>query len=400
MKKQLPDKNGHFGVFGGRYVAETLMPALIELEETYKTSRKDPFFQTEFKYYLKEYSGRKTPLFFAERLTCKLGGAKIYLKREDLNHTGSHKINNTLGQALLAKRLGKLKLIAETGAGQHGVATATIAALLGMECKIFMGNEDIHRQAPNVQRMKILGAQVIPVFSGTATLKDAMNEALRYWVSAVGDTFYVIGTVAGPHPYPMMIRDFQSVIGTETKQQILRKEGRLPDALIACVGGGSNAMGMFYPFRNDFSVKLFGVEASGKGLNTQEHAASINGGKIGFLHGNCTYLLQDEFGQIKDAYSIAAGLDYPGIGPEHSYFSDIGRAKYISITDEEAIEAFKLLSETEGIIPAMESAHAVAYAMKYVPRLKKEELVIINLSGRGDKDVDTILQLANDTKSN
>ncbi|ABC77699.1 tryptophan synthase subunit beta [Syntrophus aciditrophicus] len=390
MKGLLPDKRGHFGIFGGRYAAETLMPALIELEKAYRQARRDKVFREEYSRYLQDYSGRATPLYFAQRLTEALGGAKIYLKREDLNHTGSHKINNTLGQALMARRLGKKKVIAETGAGQHGVATATVAALFGMECRIFMGEEDIRRQAPNVFRMKILGSEVIPVSSGTATLKDAMNEAMRYWVSAVQDTFYVIGTTAGPHPYPMMVRDFQSVIGREVKRQILRKEGRYPDILIACVGGGSNAMGLFYPFRGEENVAMFGVEAAGKGLDSPLHSASISAGRVGVLHGNRTFLLQDEHGQIRDAYSIAAGLDYPGVGPEHSYFSHIGRASYVAVTDEEAVEAFKTLSRYEGIIPAMESAHALAYAMKLVPTLKREQLVVVNLSGRGDKDAEVI----------
>jgi len=392
MKPLLPDKNGHFGIFGGRYVAETLMPALIELEEAYRASRKDRAFRDEFTYYLREYAGRETPLYYAKRLTEELGGARIYLKREDLNHTGSHKINNTLGQALLARRMGKKRVIAETGAGQHGVATATVAALFGMECRIFMGEEDIRRQAPNVFRMKILGSEVVPVTSGTATLKDAMNEAMRHWVSRVRDTFYVIGTTAGPHPYPMMVREFQSVIGKETKKQILKKEGRLPDILIACIGGGSNAMGLFYPFKDSLGVELIGVEAAGKGIMTGHHAASISAGSIGVLHGNKTYLLQDGNGQIHDAYSIAAGLDYPGVGPEHGYFRDTGKAKYVSIDDEEAIRAFMLLSKCEGIIPAMESAHAVAYAMKLAPALDKNKIIVINLSGRGDKDAEIVTQ--------
>jgi tryptophan synthase beta chain len=392
MQHLLPDKNGHFGIFGGRYVAETLMPALIELEKVFKTSQKDIHFKKEFSYFLRTYAGRETPLYFAQRLTEELGGARIYLKREDLNHTGSHKINNTLGQALLARRMGKRRVIAETGAGQHGVATATVAALFGMECQIFMGEEDIRRQAPNVFRMKILGSEVVPVTSGTATLKDAMNEAMRHWVSRVRDTFYVIGTTAGPHPYPMMVREFQSVIGRETKKQILKKEGKLPDILIACIGGGSNAMGLFYPFKDTPGVEMIGVEAAGKGIITGHHAASISAGTIGVLHGNKTYLLQDENGQIRDAYSIAAGLDYPGVGPEHGYFRDTGRARYVSIEDEEAIQAFMLLSKYEGIIPAMESAHAVAYAMKLSPTLNKNKIVVINLSGRGDKDAETISQ--------
>jgi tryptophan synthase beta chain len=390
MTHQLPDKQGHFGIFGGRYVAETLMPALLELEDIYKQARKDKTFHQEFNRYLRDYSGRETPLYLARRLTEGLGGAKIYLKREDLNHTGSHKLNNTLGQALLARRMGKSRVIAETGAGQHGVATATVAALFGMECHVFMGTEDIRRQAPNVFRMKVLGANVVPVTSGTATLKDAMNEAMRQWVSRVRDTFYVIGTTAGPHPYPMMVRDFQSIIGKETKKQILKHERRLPDVLIACVGGGSNAMGLFYPFRHDGGVKMYGVEAAGMGLTTPQHAASISAGRVGVLHGNKTYLLQDGDGQIRDAYSIAAGLDYPGVGPEHGYFHDTGQAIYVSVTDAEAVEAFLRLSRLEGIIPAMESAHAVAYAMKLAPTMTKDKVIIVNLSGRGDKDAATI----------
>ena len=390
--KTLPDQKGHFDVFGGRYAAETLMPALLELEEAYVKVQKDKSFAEEFDRYRRDYAGRPTPLYFAQRMTRELGGAKIYLKREDLNHTGSHKINNTLGQALLARRMGKKKIIAETGAGQHGVATATVAALFGMECKIFMGEEDIRRQAPNVFRMKILGAEVVPVQSGTATLKDAMNEAMRYWVGSVRDTFYIIGTTAGPHPYPMMVRNFQSVIGREVKKQTARAEGRNPDVLVACVGGGSNAMGLFYPFRNEKKVKMIGVEAAGRGMNTLEHSASINGGKIGVLHGNKTYLLQDENGQVRDAYSIAAGLDYPGVGPEHAYFAATGRATYVTVTDQEAIEAFLYLSRQEGIIPALESSHAIAHAMKIAPKMKKSQILVICLSGRGDKDAQTIIE--------
>ena len=390
--KTLPDKNGHFDIFGGRYAAETLMPALLELEDAYDKVRKDKSFIREFDWYRREYAGRPTPLYYARRLTSALGGAKIYLKREDLNHTGSHKINNTLGQALLARRMGKKKVIAETGAGQHGVATATVAALFGMECKIFMGEEDIRRQAPNVFRMKILGAEVVPVKSGTATLKDAMNEAMRYWVGSVRDTFYIIGTTAGPHPYPMMVRNFQSVIGLEIKKQIKKMEGGNPDVLIACVGGGSNAMGAFYAFRNEKKVTMLGVEAAGRGLNTTEHSASINGGKVGVLHGNKTYLLQDDHGQVRDAYSIAAGLDYPGVGPEHAYFAATKRATYVTVTDDEAVEAFSFLSRQEGIIPALESAHAIAYAMKIAPVMKKNKTIVICLSGRGDKDAQTIIE--------
>jgi tryptophan synthase beta chain len=385
-----PDRKGHFGIFGGRYVAETIMPALAELERAYRKSMKDKAFREELRYYLRQYSGRETPLYLAKNLTGKLGGARIYLKREDLNHTGSHKINNTLGQALLATRMGKHRVIAETGAGQHGVATATVAALFGMECRIFMGEEDIRRQAPNVLRMKILGAEVVPVTAGSATLKDAMNEAMRHWVTYVRDTFYIIGSVAGPHPYPMMVRDFQSVIGRETRRQILKQEGRLPDTIIACVGGGSNAMGIFYPFRNDANVKLIGVEAAGLGITTGMHSASISAGSVGVLHGSKSYLLQDEAGQIREAHSVAAGLDYPGVGPEHSYFKQTGRADYVSVEDGEALEAFRTLCACEGIIPAMESAHAIAYAMKLAPTMKRDQVIVINLSGRGDKDAGII----------
>jgi tryptophan synthase beta chain len=391
MKKKLPDNRGHFGVFGGRYAAETLMPALIELEAAYRQAQKDKAFRRELASYLCDYAGRESPLFYARRLTEKLGGAKIYLKREDLNHTGSHKINNTLGQALLARRMGKRRLIAETGAGQHGVATATVAALFGMDCRIYMGEEDIRRQAPNVFRMKILGAEVVPVSSGTATLKDAMNEAMRQWVSRIRDTYYVIGTTAGPHPYPVMVRNFQSVIGRETKRQIRKMEGRLPDMLIACIGGGSNAMGIFYPFINDRNVAMIGVEAAGKGIRTGEHAASISAGRVGVLHGNKTYLLQDKYGQIHDAYSIAAGLDYPGVGPEHGYLHSTGRARYVAVKDSDAVDAFMVLSQYEGIIPALESAHAVAYAMKIAPAMDKKEIIVVNLSGRGDKDAEVIV---------
>jgi tryptophan synthase beta chain len=390
--KTLPDKKGHFDIFGGRYAAETLMPALLELDDAYRAAKKDKSFAGELARYQREYAGRPTSLYFAQRLTQALGGAKVYLKREDLNHTGSHKINNTLGQALLALRMGKKKVIAETGAGQHGVATATVAALFGLECRIFMGEEDIRRQAPNVFRMKILGAEVVPVKSGTATLKDAMNEAMRYWVGSVSDTFYIIGTTAGPHPYPMMVRNFQSVIGAEIKKQMHKMEGRNPDVLVACVGGGSNAMGTFYPFREEKEVALFGVEAAGHGLQTTEHSASINGGRVGILHGNKTYLLQDEHGQVRDAYSIAAGLDYPGVGPEHAYFAATKRATYVTVTDREAVEAFSFLSRQEGIIPALESAHAVAYAMKIAPQMKKSKILVICLSGRGDKDAQTIIE--------
>ena len=388
----LPDKKGHFGIYGGRYVAETLMPALLELEESYYRYKDDREFQQELNYYLREYVGRETPLYLAERLTRRLGGANIYLKREDLCHTGAHKINNTLGQIILAKKMGKTRIIAETGAGQHGVATATVAAMFGLECEIYMGVEDIKRQSLNVFRMKLLGARVQPVSSGTNTLKDAMNEAMRDWVTNIYNTFYIIGSVAGPHPYPMMVRDFQSVIGKETKRQILEVEKRLPDHLIACVGGGSNSMGLFYPFRDDKEVEMVGVEAAGFGINTGKHAASIMDGSVGVLHGSKTYLLQDENGQIKHTHSIAAGLDYPGVGPEHSYFHDIGRVKYASVTDKEALDGFRLLSITEGIIPALESAHAIAYTMKLAPKLDKEKVIIVNLSGRGDKDMNTVAE--------
>jgi len=389
---QHPDLSGHFGQFGGRYVAETLMPALQELEDNYIKCQADPEFQAEFDAYLKNYVGRPSPLYFAQRLTKHLGGAKIYLKREDLNHTGAHKINNTVGQILLAKRMGKRKVIAETGAGQHGVATATVAALFDMECDIFMGTEDIRRQSLNVFRMKLLGARVHEVTSGTATLKDAMNEALRYWVTHVRDTFYVIGTVAGPHPYPQMVRDFQSVIGRESKEQILEVEGLLPDVVLACIGGGSNAMGQFYSFIDDLSVRLVGVEAAGLGVNTDKHAASISAGRVGVLHGNKTYLLQDDDGQIQHAHSISAGLDYPGVGPEHALLNDLGRAEYVSVTDEEALAAFRMLTEMEGIIPALESAHAIAHLLKLAPELSPEQVIIVCLSGRGDKDIHTVAE--------
>jgi tryptophan synthase beta chain len=389
---QQPDPRGHFGQFGGRYVAETLMPALLELEESYKQCQADPSFLSEFETYLKDYVGRPSPLYFAKRLTNHFGGAKIYLKREDLNHTGAHKVNNTVGQILLARRMGKRKVIAETGAGQHGVATATVAALFGLECDVFMGTEDIRRQSLNVFRMKLLGARVHEVTSGTATLKDAMNEAMRYWVTHVRDTFYVIGTVAGPHPYPQMVRDFQSVIGREAKAQILEVEGRLPDAAVACIGGGSNAMGLFYPFIDDSSVRLIGVEAAGLGMQTDKHAASISAGRVGVLHGNKTYLLQDDDGQIQHAHSISAGLDYPGVGPEHALLNDLGRAEYVSVTDDEALAAFRMLTEMEGIIPALESAHAIAHLLKLAPELSPEQVILVCLSGRGDKDIHTVAE--------
>ena len=384
-----PDARGHFGAFGGRYVAETLMPLILDLEREYRAAQTDPAFKSEFDYLLKNYVGRPSPLWFAERLTDDLGGAKIYLKREDLNHTGAHKINNCIGQILLAKRMGKTKIIAETGAGQHGVATATVAALFGLPCTIFMGAVDVARQQPNVFRMKLLGAEVIAVESGAKTLKDAMNEALRHWVANVHDTFYIIGTVAGPHPYPELVRDFQSVIGEEAKTQILEAEGRLPDMLIAPVGGGSNAIGLFHPFLDDAEVEIIGVEAAGEGLD-RKHAASLAGGKPGILHGNKTYLLQDDDGQIAEAHSISAGLDYPGIGPEHSWLHDIGRARYEPVTDEEALASFRKLTKLEGIIPALESAHAIAAAERIAPTMSKDKIIIVNLSGRGDKDIFTV----------
>jgi tryptophan synthase beta chain len=387
---KVPDRRGHFGPYGGRYVAETLMPALTELERAYAEARRDPSFRKEFQVYLHQYAGRPTPLYFAERLTHKLGGAKIYLKREDLCHTGAHKINNTLGQILLARRMGKKRIIAETGAGQHGVATATVAARFGLECEIFMGKEDVARQSLNVFRMKLLGATVRVVESGSQTLKDAMNEALRDWVTHVRNTYYLIGSVAGPHPYPMMVRNFQSVIGAEARRQILKAEGRLPDYLVACVGGGSNSMGLFYPFVRDRKVRMLGVEAAGRGLRTGKHAASILGGEVGVLHGSKSYVLQDQRGQIRETHSIAAGLDYPGVGPELSYLRDRGRVRFASATDSEAIDAIKFLAEVEGIIPALESAHAIAAVMRFAPRLAKRQAVIINLSGRGDKDMMTV----------
>lgn len=389
---KLPDKNGHFGQFGGRYVPETLMPALLELEKAYEHYRHDREFIAEYKYYLRQYVGRPNPLYYAEKLTNKLGGARIYLKREDLNHTGAHKVNNTIGQGLLAKRMGKKRVIAETGAGQHGVATATIAALFGMSCEVFMGEEDTRRQALNVFRMRLLGATVTPVTAGTATLKDAMNEAMRNWVSTIADTFYVIGTVAGPHPYPMMVRDFQAVIGKEVKKQHRKLEGRLPDYLVACVGGGSNALGLFYPFIKDKNVRMIGVEAAGYGIDTGRHAAPLCAGSPGILHGNLTYLLQDKHGQITHAHSISAGLDYPGVGPEHSWMKETGRAEYVSITDNEALEGFKLLTQEEGIMPALESSHAIAHLIKLAPTLSKDKTIVVCLSGRGDKDIHTVAQ--------
>lgn len=389
--KQVPNEHGRFGKFGGRYVPETLMNVLLELEEAYKHYSQEESFKEEVKYLLHQYSGRPTALYYAERLSEVLGGAKVYLKREDMNHTGAHKINNTIGQGVLAKRMGKTKVIAETGAGQHGVATATIAALLGLECKVFMGEEDMKRQQLNVFRMRLLGAEVVPVTAGTRTLKDACNETLRYWVSNVTDTFYILGSATGPHPYPMMVRDFQRIIGDEAREQILRQEGRLPDYIVAAVGGGSNAMGIFYPFVNDESVRLIGVEAAGKGIDTEFHAATMTKGSHGVFQGSMSYMLQDQFGQVLPAHSISAGLDYPGVGPEHAYLKDLGRAQYFPITDQEALEALQLLSRNEGILPALESAHAIAHAVKLVPTLSNDQIVIVNLSGRGDKDVDAIM---------
>jgi len=389
----VPDELGHFGEFGGRFVPETLIPALDELTAEYERAKNDPAFAEELDYYLREYIGRPTPLYFAERITRELGGAKVYLKREDLCHTGAHKMNNTMGQILLARRMGKPRIIAETGAGQHGVATATACALFGFKCEVYMGEEDVHRQALNVFRMQLLGAKVITVLSGTRTLKDATSEALRDWVTNVRDTHYIIGSVVGPHPYPMMVRDFQSVIGKETRQQILEKEGHLPDYIIACVGGGSNAIGIFHPFVGDPEVKLVGVEAAGKGLSTGQHGATLAAGSKGVLHGTASYLLQNRDGQVMPTHSVSAGLDYPGVGPEHSYLKDTGRAEYVSATDEEALEAFQWLAQVEGIIPALESAHAVAHARKLVPALGKASIVVINLSGRGDKDVEQVSKI-------
>jgi len=388
----LPDRSGHFGEFGGKFVIETLMPALQELEKLYNEARNDPEFQKQLKFYLQHYVGRPSPLYFAQNLTRKLGGAKIYLKREDLNHTGAHKINNTIGSALLTQRMGKKRVIAETGAGQHGVATATAAALFDLECDVFMGEEDIRRQELNVFRMKLLGARVIPVSSGTRTLKDATSEAIRNWITTVEDTHYIIGSVVGPHPFPMIVRDFQRIIGDETKEQIQEAEGRLPDTLVACVGGGSNSMGLFYPFLDDKEVKMMGVEAAGHGIETGKHGASLGHGAVGILHGMKSYLLFDADGQITEAHSISAGLDYPGVGAEHSHFKDSQRADYASITDKEALEGFKLLSRTEGIIPALESSHAIAQVAKMAPKMKKDEIIVLCLSGRGDKDVNQVAE--------
>jgi tryptophan synthase beta chain len=387
-----PDERGHFGLYGGRFVAETLMPLILELEGAYAAAKNDPHFRKEMDGYLKDYVGRPSPLYFAERLSEHLRGAKVYFKREDLNHTGAHKVNNVLGQILLARRMGKPRVIAETGAGMHGVATATMCAKFGLECVVYMGVVDVERQKPNVLRMRALGAEVRPVESGSKTLKDAMNEALRDWVTNVADTFYCIGTVAGPHPYPMMVRDFQSVIGDETREQMLAAEGRLPDSLIACIGGGSNAMGLFHPFLDDAQIEIYGVEAAGHGLSSGLHAASIAGGRPGVLHGNRTYLLMDEDGQINEAHSISAGLDYPGIGPEHAWLNDIKRVKYLSATDEEALAAFQLCSRLEGIIPALEPAHALARVMDLAPQKPGDHLMVVNLSGRGDKDLASVAE--------
>jgi tryptophan synthase beta chain len=389
----VPDANGHFGIHGGRFVSETLMGALEELEALYERLSKDPDFQDEFDKDLAHYVGRPSPLYHAERLSAHCGGGQIWLKREDLNHTGAHKVNNTIGQALLAKYMGKPRVIAETGAGQHGVASATVAARLGLECKVYMGEEDVRRQALNVYRMRLLGAEVIPVTSGTRTLKDAMNEAMRDWVTNVDNTYYIIGTAAGPHPYPKLVRDFQAVIGRETKQQSMAQIGRLPDAVVACVGGGSNAIGMFYPFMDDTETRMIGVEAGGFGLETGQHAAPLTAGRPGVLHGMRTYLMEDDAGQILGTHSVSAGLDYPGVGPEHSYLKDIGRAEYVAATDDEAMDAFRKLTQIEGIMPALESAHAVAYAMKMAREMSPDQVIVVNLSGRGDKDIHTVAQI-------
>jgi tryptophan synthase beta chain len=385
-----PDERGHFGIYGGRFVAETLMPLILDLEKAYNEAKADPSFKKEMDSYLAHYVGRPSPLYFAERLTKKLGGAKIYFKREDLNHTGAHKVNNVTGQIMLAQRMGKKRIIAETGAGMHGVATATLCAKFGLPCIVYMGAVDVERQQPNVLRMKMLGAEVRPVTSGSSTLKDAMNEALRDWVTNVSDTFYCIGTVAGPHPYPAMVRDFQCIIGNETRTQMQALEGRLPDSLVACIGGGSNAMGLFHPFLDDRSVEIYGVEAAGHGIPSGQHAASVTGGRPGVLHGNRTYLLMDDDGQITEAHSISAGLDYPGIGPEHAWLNDMGRVQFLSATDEEAVAAFQLCSQLEGIIPALEPAHALARVFDMAPKLPKDHLMVVNLSGRGDKDLASV----------
>ena len=385
-----PDENGHFGIFGGRYVAETLMPLVLDVEDSWKTAKADPVFWSELEYYRKHYIGRPSPLYFASRLTDHFQGAKLYFKRDELNHTGAHKINNVMGQALIAQRMGKTKIIAETGAGQHGVATATACALFNLECEVFMGAEDVIRQKPNVDRMRLLGAKVHSVTSGSATLKDAMNEALRYWVSKADTHFYIIGTVAGPHPYPQMVRDFQCIIGEETKEQMFEAEGKLPDTLVACIGGGSNAIGLFHPFLDD-DVEIIGVEAAGLGISTKQHAASLTGGKPGVLHGNRTYLLQNNDGQITEAHSISAGLDYPGIGPEHSWLFETGRIEYVSATDNEALEAFALCSKLEGIIPALEPSHALAYIKNIISSLPKDHIIVMNMCGRGDKDLEAVI---------
>ena len=388
-----PDGAGRFGIHGGRFAAETLMPLILELEKAYRAAQNDPAFQAELDYYLAHYAGRPSPLYFAQRLTEHFGGAKIYFKRDELNHTGSHKINNCLGQILLAKRMGKTRIIAETGAGQHGVASATVSALFGLPCTVYMGDVDVERQQPNVFRMKLLGAEVVPVSSGSRTLKDALNEAMRDWVTNVHDTFYIIGTVAGPHPYPELVRDFQSVIGVEAKAQLMAAEGRLPDTLVACIGGGSNAMGLFHPFLDDEGIDIIGVEAAGDGIETGRHAASITGGRPGVLHGNRTYLLQDDDGQITEAHSISAGLDYPGIGPEHAWLHDMGRVNYVSATDAAALEAFQLCSKLEGIIPALEPAHALAHVATIAPGLPKDHIIVMNMCGRGDKDIFAVAEM-------
>lgn len=393
MAYNQPDENGKFGKFGGRYVAETLMPAILEMEKAYLLAKDDPQFQQELNYYFKNYIGRPSPLYFAQKLSEKYGGAKIYLKRDELNHTGSHKINNCIGQILLAKRMGKKRIIAETGAGQHGVATATVCALFSIPCTVYMGAKDIERQAPNVFRMKLLGAEVKAVETGSKSLKNAINEAMRDWIANAKDTYYLLGTVTGPHPYPMMVRDFHSIIGQETKQQILEIENKLPDALVGCIGGGSNSIGLFHAFLNDKNVAMYGVEAAGEGLDTNKHSASIAGGEEAVLHGNKTMFLQNDDGQIYDAHSVSAGLDYPGIGPEHAYLNDIGRVNYVSASDEEALLAFQELSKTEGMIPALESAHGIFYACKLASQLKKDQIVIVNLSGRGDKDIETVSKI-------
>lgn len=385
-----PDANGHFGIYGGRYVSETLMPLILEVEKAYADMRADAKFRTQFDDLMKHYVGRPSPLYFAERLTEKLGGAQIYFKRDELNHTGAHKINNCIGQVLLAMRMGKKRIIAETGAGQHGVATATVCARFGLKCVIYMGAKDMERQKPNVFRMKLLGAEIVPVKAGSQSLKDAMNEAMRDWVSNVADTYYLIGTASGPHPFPMMVRDFQAVIGDEVREESLRRLGRLPDMLVACIGGGSNAIGLFHPFLNDASVKLVGVEASGHGLDSGQHAASLTRGSAGILHGTRTYLLQDEDGQITEAHSISAGLDYPGIGPEHAWLKDLGRVEYVSATDTEALAAFQMLAQSEGILPALEPSHALAHVIVAAPNMKKDEILVMNLCGRGDKDIFTV----------